>query len=205
MRYQLRYLPEPLELALGRRLAAAGHVAEVEAVDALVVGLGVPGPTEATVLVTQDAWNEAIASIHRAFAAVRDLAAELVGRQAPGRIVVVVDPPAVRVAEGTVVSAVSGAFLTTIAEVAAVDLGPRRIAVNVVVAGWTAPAPSALAAGTPLGRLAQPDEIAAACEFLLGERASFVNGATLVVDGGYRITKASGPNPFTAGAVQEAP
>lgn len=41
------------------------------------------------------------------------------------------------------------------------------------------------AANVPLGRLADPDEIAAAAVFLASGAASFVNGAELFVDGGY--------------------
>jgi NAD(P)-dependent dehydrogenase (short-subunit alcohol dehydrogenase family) len=39
-------------------------------------------------------------------------------------------------------------------------------------------------AGRPLGRLAQPEEIAAVIVFLLSERASYVTGAAWSVDGG---------------------
>ncbi|MGH3025901.1 MAG: SDR family NAD(P)-dependent oxidoreductase, partial [Gaiellaceae bacterium] len=38
--------------------------------------------------------------------------------------------------------------------------------------------------GRPLGRLAQPEEIAAVIVFLLSERASYVTGAAWSVDGG---------------------
>ena len=38
---------------------------------------------------------------------------------------------------------------------------------------------------TPLGRRGQPSEVAEVVEFLLSDRASFINGATIVVDGGY--------------------
>ena len=37
----------------------------------------------------------------------------------------------------------------------------------------------------PMARLGNPDEIANAIAFLLSDEASFVNGASLVVDGGY--------------------
>jgi len=59
---------------------------------------------------------------------------------------------------------------------------------------------------TPLGRLAQPDEIAAAIAFLLSDDAAYINGAVLEVDGGLTAgflthrhgadfaSKAGGPN-----------
>ena len=39
-------------------------------------------------------------------------------------------------------------------------------------------------AGRPLGRLAEPEEIAAVIVFLLSERASYVTGAAWSADGG---------------------
>ena len=40
---------------------------------------------------------------------------------------------------------------------------------------------------TPLGRFAQPDEIAEQIAFLLSDKAAFVTGACLVSDGGYSL------------------
>lgn len=80
----------------------------------------------------------------------------------------------------------------------ALDLKDRRIRVNVVSPGpvrtpglaGLAPAGQqeglfqALAAGVPLGRLGEPEEIGRAVAFLASEDASFVNGVELFVDGG---------------------
>lgn len=39
----------------------------------------------------------------------------------------------------------------------------------------------------PMNRMGEPEEIADACLFLSSSKATFVQGAALVVDGGYTI------------------
>ncbi|HEX9713569.1 MAG TPA: SDR family oxidoreductase [Actinomycetota bacterium] len=76
----------------------------------------------------------------------------------------------------------------------AVELGPSGVRANAVAPGfvWTpriaerlGPEGEAKAGkGAPLGRVAKPDDIASAILFLVGDLSSYVNGQTLVVDGG---------------------
>lgn len=65
--------------------------------------------------------------------------------------------------------------------------GPTRTPglLGVAPAGEEDAALERFAAGVPLGRVADPDEIAGAALFLASDGASFVNGAELFVDGGY--------------------
>ena len=73
----------------------------------------------------------------------------------------------------------------------AANFGPQRVRVNAILPGWvnTESAkpyiPSVAAEITPLGRNAEPTEIADAILFLLSDEAKFINGTQLAVDGGY--------------------
>ena len=80
----------------------------------------------------------------------------------------------------------------------AVDFGPRGVRVNAVAPGTTLTpmierlfaemAPEAraeIAERHPIGRFAQPQEIARAILFLGSDAASFITGTILPVDGGY--------------------
>jgi 3-oxoacyl-[acyl-carrier protein] reductase len=73
------------------------------------------------------------------------------------------------------------------------ELGSRGVRANVVAPGYVKTqltdvlpeeATAAMIQNTPLGRVAEPSEIAGAVRFLASDEASFITGEVLLVDGG---------------------
>ena len=102
----------------------------------------------------------------------------------------------------------SKAGLSQLVKVAALEAAPRKIRVNAIAPGGVktpmfsdqaffeglvaehrseAGAWAALGEAVPLGRYAEPDEIAQMIMFLLGEDSATMTGAVLACDGGYSV------------------
>ncbi len=73
------------------------------------------------------------------------------------------------------------------------ELATRNVRVNAIAPGYIETALTevlpdgvreALLAGTPLGRLGAPEDVAGAVRFLCSDEASFITGEVLLVDGG---------------------
>jgi 3-oxoacyl-[acyl-carrier protein] reductase len=96
-------------------------------------------------------------------------------------------------AEGMVAYCSAKAGVEMVTRVAALELGARNIRVNAIAPGFvetpmTEPTGPDIRAGflrsIPLGRPGRAEDIANAVVFLAGDESSWVNGETLVVDGG---------------------
>jgi NAD(P)-dependent dehydrogenase (short-subunit alcohol dehydrogenase family) len=145
----------------------------------------VAGPVQAErgafLELTEDAWARMVRELRSAFLGARDYAR---GHDGPGRIVFVSAAAAVRPIAGATLEGVAGAFLTTAAQVAAVELAERQITANVVVPAF------------------EPDErtVSAVIDFLISDAAEGVSGAVIAADGGFSVTKEGKPSPLVGEA-----
>jgi len=100
---------------------------------------------------------------------------------------------------GTAPYAASKAGVVALTRVMAIDYGRDKIRVNAICPGWIdTPLIQSIFAGTPdpgkarqeverrqiLGRLGTPEEVGEATAFLASEEASYITGASLMVDNG---------------------
>src|SRR4051794_32233498 len=107
-----------------------------------------------------------------------------------GRIVNVSSVSAQRANSGQANYAASKAGLLGFTRVLAKEMAQRNITTNAITPGFietdmTSELPvDELTGFIPAARLGQPEEVAAAVAFLVSDEASYINGATLPVDGG---------------------
>jgi NAD(P)-dependent dehydrogenase (short-subunit alcohol dehydrogenase family) len=121
-----------------------------------------------------------------------------------GAIVNVSSHQARRAVPGALPYATAKAAVEGLTRALAVDYGPLGIRVNAVALGSitteryesflrrqepveASRIEAQMRSLHPLGRVGQPEEVAAAVAYLLSDQASFINGATLPVDGGRSV------------------
>jgi 3-oxoacyl-[acyl-carrier protein] reductase len=178
---------------------AAGLVAHVESeigpVAILVCNAGITRDNLIMKL-SDDDWRAVIdTNLGGAFFTCRAVARPMLKRRG-GAIVTVSSIVGVRGNAGQTNYAASKAGLIGLTKSLAKELGSRGIRVNAIAPGYIAtaltdalpePARDAILAGTPLGRLGEPADVARAVRFLVSDAAAFVTGDVLAVDGGLGI------------------
>lgn len=181
--------PAAVEAVRARVLALFGHV------DALVSNAGISGFGLLTDC-TDVKWREML-SVHLdgAFHLTRAFLPSMISRKS-GAIVLVSSIWGVSGASCEAPYSAAKAGLIGLSKALCKEVGPSGIRVNCVCPGVIATdmnaalAPSdlrALETETPLSRIGRPEEVAEAIYFLASDRASFITGQTLCVDGGFVV------------------
>jgi 3-oxoacyl-[acyl-carrier protein] reductase len=162
--------------------------------DIMISNAGIGG-THAFLDEPLEHWNRVLAVNLTGVFLCGQAAARAMAKQGGGRIVNVASISGVRAGSGRTAYGTAKAGVIQLTRQMALELGPLGINVNAVAPGpvetaltlrdHTAETRAAYNALVPLERYGTPQEIAAAVAFLASEEASYINGQTLFVDGGF--------------------
>jgi 3-oxoacyl-[acyl-carrier protein] reductase len=191
-----RALAQRTDVSDAKDVAAlvARTLAKFGRLDVLVSNAGIGG-THAFLDEPLEHWNRVLAVNLTGVFLCGQAAARAMVAQGAGRIVNVASVSGVRAGSGRTAYGTAKAGVIQLTRQMALELGPLGINVNAVAPGpvetaltlrdHTAETRAAYNALVPLERYGTPQEIAAAVAFLSSEEASYINGQTLFVDGGF--------------------
>jgi 3-oxoacyl-[acyl-carrier protein] reductase len=176
----------------GARALVEQVEADVGPIDALVCNAGITRDNLIMKLGVDD-WRAVIdTNLGGAFCCCQAVSRPMLKRRR-GAIVTLSSIVGVHGNPGQTNYAASKAGLIGLTKSLAKELGARGIRVNAIAPGYIAteltdalpePAREAILAGTPLGRLGEPADVARAVRFLVSDDAAFITGDVLAVDGG---------------------
>ncbi|MGH7265580.1 MAG: glucose 1-dehydrogenase [Candidatus Rokuibacteriota bacterium] len=146
--------------------------------------------------IEEEAWDKILGLNVKGYLFAAQRAAKLMMAAGKGAIVNVSSTGGVRASAGLGAYSVSKAAVIMLTRVLARELAPFGVRVNAIApalvetrfseALWKTPEIlEQYLKSTPMGRTAQPEEMAGAVVYLCSDAASYVTGQTLVLDGGH--------------------
>lgn len=192
-----RVLPLQMDVTRLDEIGAAVTAAHAHfgRIDALVNNAGI-GPENPAEKVTEADFDATLAvNLKGTFFTAQAVGRLMIARKY-GRIINISSQAGSVALKGESIYCMSKAAIDHLTRCLAVEWGPHNINVNAVAPTfvWTDGTRPALAdekfrkatlASIPLGRIGEPQEVAGTVVFLASPAASLVNGATLLVDGGW--------------------
>ena len=147
--------------------------------------------------VTEARWDATMAINLKAPFFLSQAVARVMARQGRGRIINLASQASVIALERHVAYCASKAAMVSMTEVLAVEWAASGITVNAVSPtvvetalgkqAWAGEVGVAMKKKIPVGRFAQPEEIASAILYLASEHAGIMTGSNVIIDGGYTI------------------
>ena len=168
---------------------------EFGAVDILVTNSGGP-PTGKFESFTAEDWDKAVQQLLGSVVGlVKGFLPEMKERKW-GRIISITSQAVKQPVNNLILSNAVRSSVVGLMKTLSNELGEYHITVNNVMPGYTKtgrltkliesnPAIASVTNEIPLGRFGKPEEFAAAVAFLASERASYITGVSLAVDGGW--------------------
>lgn len=178
------------------RAAVAQADAHMGRIDILVNNAGV-ALLESADSVTEAAWDLTMAINMKAPFFLAQAVAPVMARNGGGRIVNLASQAAVIALHRHAAYCASKAALVSLTQVLAIEWASKGITVNAVSPtvvetalgkkAWAGEVGEAMKKQIPLGRFAQPQEIAAAILYLASGHAGIMTGSNVIIDGGYTV------------------